>query len=140
MLGVVLGLSAGVGFGASAVFARLGMQHIHATSGTLVSLIVGTILTTALAFGFYIEEILGLAGVAFLWFLLSGLINFPLGRLFNFLGVSMAGVSRSAPIVGSSPLFATILAVSVGGETINATIALGTACIIMGLALILTQR
>jgi len=68
--GVVLGLSAGVGFGASAVFARLSMQHIHATSGTLASLIVGTLVTTALAFRFCAEGILGLAGVAFLWFLL----------------------------------------------------------------------
>ena len=140
MLGVVLGLSAGVGFGASDVFARLSMQHIHATSGTLVSLIVGTLLTTALAFGFHTEEILGLVGVAFLWFLVSGLINFPLGRLLNFLGVSMVGVSRSAPIVGASPLISTIIAVSVTGETINGAIALGTACIIGGLALILSQR
>ncbi len=78
--------------------------------------------------------------MAFLWFLLSGVINFPLGRLFNYLGVSMAGVSRSAPIVGSSPLFATIAADSLLGETINATIALGTAGILAGLALILSQR
>ncbi len=140
MLGVVLSLSAGLGFGASAVLARLAMQHIAPATGTLVSLIVGTLITTALAFGFYTDEILGLAGAAFLWFLLSGVINFPLGRLFNFLGVNMAGVSRAAPIIGSAPLFATITAVSLGGETINATIALGTASILAGLALILSQR
>ena len=140
MLGVVLGLSAGFGFGASAVFARVGLQYIHATTGTLVSLIVGTVLTMAIAFAFHSDAIFTLAGAAFLWFLLSGVINFPLGRLFNFLGVSMAGVSRSTPIVGSSPLFATIIAVTVTDETINALIALGTISIIGGLALILSQR
>ena len=76
------------------------MQHIHAGTGTLVSLIVGTLITAELAFGFYTQEILGLAIASFFWFLLSGVVNFPLGRLFNYLGVSMAGVFRSQPIVG----------------------------------------
>jgi drug/metabolite transporter (DMT)-like permease len=52
----------------------------------------------------------------------------------------MAGVSKSAPIVGSSPLFATMLAISIGGESINTMIAIGTLSIIGGLAMILSQR
>ncbi len=140
MLGVLFGLSSAFGFGAAAVFARVGLQDVKPTTGTLVSLIVGTIITMALAFILHAEAILNLAGMAFLWFLLSGFINFPLGRLLNFTGVSLAGVSKSAPIVGSSPLFATALAITIGGESINALIALGTLSIICGLALILTQR
>ena len=139
MLGVALGLLAGMGFGASAVFARLGLQHIRPTTGTLVSLIVGSLVTSVIAFSLHMDRILALSGVAFLWFALSGLINFPLGRLLNFTGVSLAGVSRSSPIVGSSPLWATILAVSIGGEAINAPIAVGTVAIIAGLGLILSQ-
>ena len=139
MLGVVLGLLAGAGFGAGAVFARLGLRDIRATTGTLVSLVVGSLVTTAIAVSLHWEQIVALAGVAFLWFMLSGLINFPLGRLFNFTGVSIIGVSRSAPIVGSSPLWATILAVGIGGESINLPIALGTVAIISGLAMILSQ-
>jgi uncharacterized membrane protein len=140
MLGVLLGLSAALGFGIAAVFARVGLQDIKATTGTLVSLVVGTIITMALAFVFHTDAILKLAGVAFLWFLLSAFINFPLGRLLNFTGVSMAGVSKSAPIVGSSPLFATMLAISIGGESLNTMIAIGTLSIIGGLAMILSQR
>ena len=140
MLGVLFGLSAALGFGIAAVFARVGLQDIKATTGTLVSLVVGTIITMALAFVFHTDAILKLAGVAFLWFLLSAFINFPLGRLLNFTGGSMAGVSKSAPIVGSSPLFATMLAISIGGESINTMIAIGTLSIIGGLAMILSQR
>jgi drug/metabolite transporter (DMT)-like permease len=139
-LGVLLGLSAAVGFGASAVFARLGLQYIRATTGTAVSLVVGTIVTTVIAFALHTDAIFDLAAVAFLWFLLSGIINFPLGRLLNYTGVGLAGVSRSAPIVGASPLFATVAAITLGGESINATIALGTVAIISGLVLILSQR
>ena len=140
MLGVILGLSAAAGFGASAVFARLGLQYMRSTTGTLASLIIGTTITMALAFALHWEVIFALSGVAFLWFLLSGTINFPIGRLLNFTSVRLVGVSRSTPIVGSSPLFATVLAITIGGETINISILVGTISIIGGLTLILTQR
>ena len=94
----------------------------------------------AISFALYSEEILGLSGVAFLWFLLAGSINFPLGRLLNYTGVSLAGVSKATPIVGASPMFATIMAVTLGGESVNLPILLGTACIVGGIALILSQR
>ena len=50
MLGVILGLSAALGFGVAAVFARVGLQDMKPTTGTLVSLVVGTAITMALAF------------------------------------------------------------------------------------------
>ena len=140
MLGVALALSAAAGFGTAAVFARLGLQHMRSTTGTLVSVIVGTVIVMTLALIIHWDAILALAGVAFLWFLLSGSINFPVGRLLNFTSVRLAGVSRSTPIVGSSPLFATALAVTVGGESVNASLLVGTFAIIGGLTLILTQR
>lgn len=140
MLGVILGLSAAVGFGVAAIFARIGLQDMKPSTGTLVSLVVGTVITMVLAFIFHAEAIFDLAGVAFLWLALSAFINFPLGRLLNFTGVSLVGVSKSAPIVGSSPLFATVLAISIGGESINLMIALGTVSIIGGLVIILSQK
>ena len=140
MIGVVLALSAALGFGTSAVFARIGLQHMRVTTGTLVSLLVGTAITMSLAFALHSGEIFALSGVAFLWFLLSGAVNFPVGRLLNYTSVSLAGVSRSTPIVGSSPLFATVLAVTIGGETVGLQTLTGTISIVMGLALILSQR
>ena len=140
MLGVVLGLSAALGFGVSAIFARLGLQYMRSTSATLVSLMIGTAITMALAFALRSSEIVGLSLIAFAWFLLLGLITFPLGRLMNYTGVSMAGVSRASPIVGASPLFATILAVTVGGETLNLALLIGTISITAGLGFILSQR
>ncbi len=140
MLGVVMALLAAAGFGTAAVFARLALQHMRATTGTLMSLIVGTTIVMTLALLIHWEAIFALAGVAFLWFLLSGTINFPIGRLLNFTSVRLVGVSRSSPIVGSSPMFAIALAITVGGETINAPILVGTMAIIGGVTLILTQR
>ena len=140
MLGVILGLTAALGFGASAVFARLGLQHLRSSTVTLLSLIVGTTITMSIAFALHSGEIFALSGVAFLWFLLLGAITFPLGRYLNYTGVSFAGVSRASAIIGASPMFAVILAVTLTGESVNAPILLGTFFIIGGLALILSQR
>lgn len=140
MFGILLGLTSALGFGTSAIFARLGLQHMRPTTGTLVSLIVGSLVTLTLAFALHSNEIVGLAGIAFLWFLLAGLVNFPLGRLLNFTGVSLVGVSKASPIVGSAPLFATILAVTIGGESISLPILAGTLSIVGGLGLILSQK
>ncbi len=140
MLGVALSLAAAMGFAGSAVFARVGLQYIRPTTGTIVSLLIGIGITLTLSIIFNQKEIIALSGIAFLWFLVSGIINFPLGRLLNYVGVSKIGVSKSTPIVGTSPLFAAILAVTVGGETINAFIMIGTIAIIGGVALIVGQR
>ncbi|MDP6402284.1 MAG: EamA family transporter [SAR202 cluster bacterium] len=140
MLDIVFGLSAALGFGGSAVFARVGLQHMRSTTGTLVSLIVGCVIIFILAFSLHADEIMALTGMAFLWFLLSGLLNFPLGRLLNYTGVRMVGVSRATPLIGAAPLFAMILAITIGGETINLPILLGTLLIVGGGVLILSQR
>ena len=140
MLGAALALSAALGFGASAVFARVGMQYVRPTTGTFISLLVGVAITFTLAVVFHFDDILALGGIAFAWFLLSGTLNFPLGRLLNFTSVGKLGVARAAPVVGASPLFAAILGVTVGGETMNLFIFGGTVAIIAGLALIVGQR
>lgn len=136
MLDVLIGLSAALGFGGSAVFARIGLEHMRSTTGTLVSLIAGTIVIMVLAFILHSDEILSLAGAAFLWFLISGIINFPMGRLLNYTDVSLAGVSKATPLIGTAPLFA----VTVGGESITIPTLIGTLLIVGGGGLILSQR
>ena len=140
MLGAALALTAALGFGASAVFARIGLQYMRPTTGAFVSLLVGIVITLTIAIAFHWDDILALSGVAFAWFLLSGTLNFPLGRLMNFTSVNKIGVARSAPIVGASPLFAAILGVTVGGETMNLYIFAGTLIIIGGITLIVGQK
>jgi uncharacterized membrane protein len=140
MLGVVFTLAATLGFGSAAVFARIGLQHVHSSTATLISVILGSIVSMTIAFSFHWDEIFALSAIAFVWFTLSAFINFVLGRLLNFTSVSLIGVSKATPIVGSSPLFAAALAIAIGGESINLPIAMGTFAIVGGLALILSQR
>ncbi|MDA0770026.1 MAG: hypothetical protein BZY79_00340 [SAR202 cluster bacterium Casp-Chloro-G4] len=140
MLGVLLSLAAALGFGGSAVLARVGLQYISPVTGTLVSLLVGIVITTTLALVFHFDDIVGLAAIAFAWFLLVGILNYPMGRLLNYNSVSKLGVARSAPVVGASPLFAAVVAVTVGGEVMTLPIFVGTVAIISGIALIVSQK
>ena len=51
----------------------------------------------------------------------------------------MVGAARASPIIGAAPLVATALAVTVGTESLNPPIMLGTVAIVGGLAIILRQ-
>ena len=140
MLGAAMALTAAMGFGAAAVFARIGLQYMRPTTGAFVSLLIGIAITLTLAMVFHFDDILALSGIAFVWFLITGTLNFPLGRLLNFTSVSKIGVSRSAPIIGAAPLFSGILGVTLGGESMNLFIFTGTLVIIGGIAMIVGQK
>ena len=101
---------------------------------------MGIAISLTLAVVFNFDDILALGGIAFAWFLVAGTLNFPLGRLLNFTSVNSIGVTRAAPITGASPLFAAVLGVTVGGESMNLFIFAGTLTIIAGIALIVGQK
>ena len=140
MLGAAMALTAAMGFGAAAVFARIGLQYMRPTTGAFVSLLIGIAITLTLALVFHFDDVFALSGIAFVWFLITGTLNFPLGRLLNFTSVNKIGVSRSAPIIGAAPLFSGILGVTIGGESMNLFIFTGTLVIIGGIALIVGQK
>ncbi len=140
MLGAAMALTAAMGFGAAAVFARIGLQYMRPTTGAFVSLLIGIAITLTLALVFHFDDIFALSGIAFVWFLITGTLNFPLGRLLNFTSVDKIGVSRSAPIIGAAPLFSGILGVTLGGESMNLPIFTGTLVIIGGIAMIVGQK
>ena len=114
--------------------------RVQARNPVMFVVLVGSVITMTLALIFHFNEIFALSSFAFVWFLLSGLINFPMGRLLNYTAVDLAGVNRATPIIGASPLFAMALALAIGGESINVPIFLGTVSIIGGLVLVLSQR
>ncbi len=139
-LAIVFALLAATGWGAGAIFARLGLQHMRSTTGTVVSLAAGVVMAGTLALAVNRDVMFALPAVAFLWFLLLGTINYPLGRYLNFRGVHLAGVSRASPILAAAPVVAVILGITLGGESLTPFIALGTAAIIGGVVLIVTER
>ena len=113
---------------------------MRSTTGTVVSLAAGVVTVGTLALAVNGDIMFALPAAAFLWFLLLGTINYPLGRYLNFTGVHLAGVSRASPILAAAPIVAVILGITLGGETLTPFIALGTVLIIGGVVLIVTER
>ncbi len=139
MTGILFSLLAASGFAATAVFARTALQRMSTPYGTLLSLFVSTVAAMIIAAVLHPGELLGIGVVALGWLFLVGFLNFPLGRMFNYTSVRMVGVSKASTVVATSPLFATVLAVIILGESVSPITLLGTVAVIGGLALMLNQ-
>ena len=137
-LAIIFALLAAICWGTSAIFVRLGLQNLTATTGTALSLAVGTILIGIVAVTAHGPAAFKLNPNEFAWIVLLGFLNYVLGRYLNFNSVNLAGVSRSAPLLASAPLVAVAMGVLFGGETINLYIFLGTLSIFGGVTLVAT--
>ncbi len=140
MLPVGLALVAAASWGFSAVLVRSGLRHLTPVVGTLVSLVAALLLTLVLVLVLQPDELLDVSTKALLMFAIIGILNFPMGRFFNYLSMSHLGVGRSTPILASAPLFAVLGAVVFTGEAVELATVAGMALILGGLYLTLTAR
>jgi drug/metabolite transporter (DMT)-like permease len=139
LLAVGLSLIAASGFGLTSALTRVGLEEVNPKTGVLISLATSAGLTIALAFSLHADEILNLKSLAFVWFIFAGIVNFPLGRLLNFVSTRIIGAAKSSSIIGASPLVSTCLAVTIGTESVNFPILVGIFAVIGGLTIILSE-
>jgi transporter family protein len=138
MFAILLAVLAALSWGFSAVFVRSGLRHVQTALGTLISLTAGLVFTAVLVLIFQLDDALHASREAILLFGLIGILNFPIGRFFNYMSMSRLGVGRSTPILASAPLFAVVIAVVFTGEQLTLATAAGTALIIGGVYVTLT--
>ncbi len=118
-------------YGASSVLARKGMKDSNPMTGVIVGTLVQVVLLAVLVIADPPE--------AFNWiaiglFIASGIFASTLGRLFNFMSIEKLGVALAATIIGSSPLFSTLLAALFLGEQVALSTLLGTILVVAGIA------
>lgn len=140
MIGILLALLSVLGFAASFILARVGMRSVPSSTATLISLLSGSLVLWTFALLLSSEGDLQFENRTMGLLLLSGLLNFPIGRVCNYVGVRLAGASRSTTIISAAPLAAMVLAVAFGGESVNALVLFGTVSIVAGVTLIVTQN
>ncbi|MDP2935914.1 MAG: hypothetical protein Q8O86_05435, partial [Dehalococcoidia bacterium] len=87
MLGVVFALVAACAFAAGNVFGRVGLEYVRATGGVLVSLVASLVLLLLVTLVFDLQALLAIPLAAAAWFATAGILNFPIGRYFKFLGI-----------------------------------------------------
>ena len=140
MLGIVLAITAAFCWGAGAVFTRLGMRNIRISTGTFLSALASVLLVGLLALFMNFDDVAHLSPAALLWFTLVGIVNFVLGRQFNYAAIRYIGVARATPIFAAAPLFSMFLAITFIGESVNVAIVIGTLVIMAGLYLVITSE
>ena len=140
MLGIVLAITAACCWGAGTIFARLGLQDIKASTGTFISMLSSTLLVGLVALTLNFDDVVHISLKALLWFSLIGVVNYVMGRQFNYLSIKYIGATKAATLFASAPLFAMVLAVTLIGESVNPTIVIGTLIIVVGLYLVVTSK
>ena len=141
MLGMVLAITAACCWSISAILARLGLQGgLKTSTATLISAISSLLLLGTLALVINFDDVVNLLPLALVWFGLIGIVNYVMGRQFNYLSIKRIGVTKATPLFASAPLFAMVLAVIFLGETVNLPIIAGTLIIAGGLYLVVTSQ
>ena len=132
MLAVAFALSAAILFALNAIALRRATVHGPPLAGLLVSALVSLpiIAVIVLASGEYrhYSEIGTAAGL----FALAGLAEFVIGGALFYTAISLIGSSRTSVVVGTYPVFALVLAVSILDEQIGPLMAVGALLVISG--------
>lgn len=140
MIPVLLAVLAAASWGLSAVLVRIGLRDASTSAGTLISLVAGCVYMGVLVVVLQFDQLRNVSFEAVWMFGLVGVLNFPVGRFFNYLGMSRLGVGRSTPLLASAPLFAVLIAVLFTGEEIRLATAAGGALILSGLYVTIAGR
>ena len=145
LISIGLACIAVLGFGSSAVLARLGMTAgggLRPMPGALISLVGSTLLAGTLALVFEFHAVITLPAIAAVWLLGNGILTYLGGRSQQYIAINLIGASRVTPIVGSAALFSALYAVTltrlgVSGfnEHLNPLLGFGTIIVVGGLTL-----
>ena len=134
MFGVALALLSALSFGLSQIFVRKNLEKSNFVYISLTVTIMGNIILWPLALMFTDLNTVNPEGL--LLFIIAGLLAPGIARLFYFKGMETAGISANASIFATYPLYTSIVAVSLLGETLTIENWIGLACVIVGVIFI----
>ena len=110
------------------------MQKLAPMPTIMISVVVSAIPAMLLALIFARDDIRAIPAAALLWFVLLGAINFVGGRTQNYHAISRIGASQASIILATSSVFSAIFAIGLAGERPHFLVLLGTAGVVIGLA------
>ena len=114
------------------VFIAKGMKGSSPTAAAFYSVLTqATILT-----GLLLTRLPSLNLTAILLFAIGGLLSLGLGRLLYFVAMKGMGVARASAVIGSSPIFTTLLSILVLSDQPTVTMFLGAATVTVGIIFI----
>jgi drug/metabolite transporter (DMT)-like permease len=120
VLGVLLGLASAVAFGANSIITRRGVLRVSSAYVATISIFTGflfLILVTGVT-----GDLFGIASLplkAYLFWALSGVIHFALGRTWAYRSLQLLGSNRSNIVTSLSPIATVALAMLLLKETVT---------------------
>ena len=140
LYGECLALISAVLWGTIPILVRKGLPH----SNPSVAVVLGLLASVPLLLGVFFFHPRSVSDVvapqAAMWFAAVGILGPCLGRVFNYMGVARLGAARATPLINSSPLFTTVLALVFLREQITLKILLGVLCIVSGIVVFSGQQ
>ena len=134
MTAIGLSFLAIMGFGSATIFARQAMPRVGPMPVVFISLCFSFVATGMLALVFAFSDFAVLPLVVLAWCVMLGAFNFLGGRNLSYLAVGRIGAARTGAIVGTSAVFASILAIAFTGERPHWVVLVGTFVVVAGLA------
>lgn len=134
-MGFIGALLAALGWGTDSVLARQGLRSLPPAFATGISL-CASLAICLIAIAIVGPARFPLAGIA--WFAMIGLINFLLGRQFNFRATKRLGAARTSALLATSPLVSIALAVLLAGERVTPLLLVGVVLSIGGVILVVS--
>ena len=140
LYGEGLALTSAFLWGMMPILVRKGLSHSTASVGVMLGLLASVPLII-LVFFFHSQPVVqAVAPQAVAWFVAVGILGPGLGRVFNYLGVARLGAAKATPLISTSPLFTTVLALMFLREQITLKVLLGVLCIVAGIATLTGQQ
>ncbi len=111
---LMFALGTALAYAVADVTARFGLERANAVVGAMMALASSVMMFTLVIAALDVR--FPAWGVHYLWMILGGALNPGVFFVTFFIGISKIGVSRAAPIKGSSAIFAALLAMAFLGE------------------------
>lgn len=135
LVAVFVALAAALANACQSILIRIGTEDGEASHSVFVVILVNVFVLVPLVSAIYYPEY-GLTRVSWLSFAAAGLLGTLLGRAFMYSSIQRIGASRTAPIVASQALIATVFGVVFLGESLTAAHGVGVVLIVIGVAVI----
>lgn len=137
MSGIYWATAAGIGFGVFQTVHRRAGRGVDRFLATFILLTVSSIvLIAATAVMGDLDVMAGASALAVLNFSLAGVIHFSVGWTFLTFSQRRIGAARTGALIGTSPLFGTVIAAVVLGEFLTFPAMMGVALVVIGVFLI----
>ena len=141
MLGILFALGSAVAFGANAIITRRGMFRVSSNYIATISVFTGCLFF--LPINAMTGDLFGLGHLswkAYLFWALSGVIHFALGRTWAYRSIQLLGATRSNAVTGLSPAVTVALAMMILKERMTPLMGLGILLSLAGPLLIILKE